>query len=168
MTQTQRQRRLRIQREIMSYHVNPFHSDINPGIKKNLQLFLKATEPLKESEKIDLMSDKAKALIGHLTQVEGRFGWNKLISRVNVGTAMAPNYKNILKNGNSIKLEHIVAQAWSYFENGSNTQVPDNKGIVDIDLANNDSHKPIFSEGAVRNDRKISQGMPHEEGILSD
>jgi len=115
MTQTIRQRRLQIQRKIMPYHVNPFCSDINLGTKEGLQLFLKATEPLEASEKFDLKSDKAKALIDHLTQVAGRFGWNKLIGRV-----MAPNYKIYIEeqkfNQTRKRCHASVELIWKWFK----------------------------------------------------
>ena len=79
----------------MSFHVNPFRGDINPGTSEGLRLFLKATEPRDEEDRFDLKTDNAKALMDHLLQVSGRFGWSKLIDRVNIGMAANPEYKNI-------------------------------------------------------------------------
>ena len=60
---------------IMSFSINPFHENINPGTTKELNLFLKATIPLEEDKCFDLKSNNVKALMDHLIQEGKRFGW---------------------------------------------------------------------------------------------
>jgi len=78
----------------------------------------------------------AKALTDHLHQASSTYRWNKLSDQINVGTAMAPEYRNILNNGKEIKLELVINQAWWYFGNGGGAHIPDNKTIIDIDPEN--------------------------------
>ena len=145
MTLTRNQiQNLNIENTRMVFTVNLFREDINPGMAEGLRLFLSATKALDEDECFDLKMENTKALTDHLYQTSSTYGWNKLVDWVNMGTAAAPNYKNILDNGKEIKLEHVIKQAWNYYGNRSGTPVLDDKTIIDIDPENILAHRIYF------------------------
>ena len=62
--------------------LDPYSSDINPGIESDRKLFLKATEERTDAKRVDVTQGNAKDFLELMTDDAKNFSWGTLVHRV--------------------------------------------------------------------------------------